>query len=128
MSIQAGEFSGTLVKKGPTSVCQPYKRGMATREQKDRLEYGRILRWARAEGGISAEVFTGGIRPYLPGDPTSEDWVRTARRATVPCVRCGGTGTYQSFGQCYRCGGKGRQSQEDRRRNWGYDRLHGEGE
>lgn len=27
---------------------------------------------------------------------------------SVPCLRCGGTGFYQSFGECWRCRGTGR--------------------
>lgn len=47
------------------------------------------------------------------------------------CGHCQGTGIYRwgasingvmtHSGDCYRCQGKGWQSDDDRRRNWGYD-------
>ncbi len=50
---------------------------------------------------------------------------------SFPCFRCGGTGVYATGtvsgltltpdGLCYRCVGKGYHTQEDRKRNYGYD-------
>jgi hypothetical protein len=44
------------------------------------------------------------------------------------CARCAGTGKYITHGvpsgpggDCYRCAGKGYHTQEDRKRNYGYD-------
>ena len=54
-----------------------------------------------------------------------------ARAATVKCDTCSGTGRYQwgvclngvmtHSGPCFRCQQKGRQGQEDFKRNWYYD-------
>jgi DnaJ-class molecular chaperone len=52
----------------------------------------------------------------------------------TPCDHCDGSGIYTSVdrfnvngtvadqerGLCFQCGGKGRQSEADRKRNWGY--------
>ncbi len=47
------------------------------------------------------------------------------------CRRCAGTGQFITYvengvpkgpgGICFRCGGKGVQTEDDQRRNWGYD-------
>lgn len=49
------------------------------------------------------------------------------------CKRCAGTGQFITYvengkpkgpgGVCFRCNGKGWQSEQDARRNWGYDRY-----
>lgn len=62
---------------------------------------------------------------------TFAEIVHAARVATTPCDRCNASGIYQWGAQingrmthsasCYRCNGKGRQNQDDYRRNWGYD-------
>lgn len=65
---------------------------------------------------------------------TAEQMVEAARKATVRCHDCRGTGVYcwgavvngkpTHTGPCFRCCGKGRQGQEDFKRNWGYDNFH----
>jgi tRNA(Ile2) C34 agmatinyltransferase TiaS len=49
---------------------------------------------------------------------------RAANIATVKCPDCRGTGRYIGQKQCFRCQGKGRQGQNDFKRNWGYDNFH----
>lgn len=54
-----------------------------------------------------------------------------AKRVSFPCERCAGTGQFITGtvngkptgpgGMCFRCKGKGRQTDADRRRNYGYD-------
>lgn len=49
------------------------------------------------------------------------------------CRRCAGTGAFITYvengvpkgpgGPCFRCNGKGYQTEDDRRRNWGYDNF-----
>jgi DnaJ-class molecular chaperone len=69
---------------------------------------------------------------YSKGEtPTAQQWVDAARDATVTCDKCGGTGTYQwgacvngrmtHSGTCFRCQGKGRQGQDDFKRNYGHN-------
>lgn len=63
--------------------------------------------------------------------PTMRQLVDAARDATTKCDRCGGSGRYQwgavvngrctNSGPCFRCQEKGYFTQEDYRRNWGYD-------
>ena len=63
--------------------------------------------------------------------PTPEQRIEEARKTTVKCPRCRGTGIYNwggtingvpvHSGPCFRCLNKGRQNQEDFRRNWGHD-------
>lgn len=65
---------------------------------------------------------------------TAAQMVEAARKATVVCHDCRGTGVYvwgaivngvpTHSGPCFRCSGKGRQGQEDFKRNWGYDNFH----
>lgn len=77
------------------------------------------------------EEWMSAVKALAGDNPTPEDWVRAAEQATTKCDRCGGTGTYQwgacvnghmtHSGCCFRCEGKGHHTQEDYRRNWGYD-------
>ena len=69
-------------------------------------------------------------------EPTPEQWVDAAKKATVSCWSCSGKGIYYGrgyvengvfkgfTGPCFRCGGKGHQNQDDFTRNWGYDNFH----
>lgn len=62
-------------------------------------------------------------------NPTPEQWVEAAEYTT--CDRCDGSGRYQwgtqvngrmpYSGPCFRCKSKGYFTDEDHRRNWGYD-------
>ena len=77
------------------------------------------------------EQIKGGLVVLQERDGSPADWTH--------CLHCDGTGLYIKigpdttqigvFGQpdqietealCYQCNGKGRQSEADRRRNWGY--------
>lgn len=65
--------------------------------------------------------------------PTPELWVEAAEKTTVKCPACRGSGIYQwgaydllkktmqHSGPCFRCLRKGYQTQEDAKRNYGYD-------
>jgi hypothetical protein len=49
----------------------------------------------------------------------------------TPCAHCDETGMYLKEGAdheelCYQCTGKGRQSEADRKRNWGYQKRRQE--
>jgi uncharacterized paraquat-inducible protein A len=68
----------------------------------------------------------------LAGDnPTPEQWVEAAEKATTVCDACHGSGRYQwgacingrmqHSGPCFRCQSKGRQGQADYKRNAYYD-------
>lgn len=81
-----------------------------------------------SEVGRLAHQFADGDDPY------PIEWVDAARIATTLCQTCDGTGfrfashnkgndDVISSGKCFRCGGKGRQNQEDYRRNYGHDRY-----
>jgi hypothetical protein len=64
-------------------------------------------------------------------EPTPQQWVDAAEKATTRCNDCGGSGVYcwgaiinrvpQHSGPCFRCQGKGRQGQADYQRNRHYD-------
>jgi len=58
-----------------------------------------------------------GIAQMQAADGDSATW--------TPCLHCDETGMYLKDGAdheelCYQCTGKGRQSEADRKRNWGY--------
>ena len=62
-------------------------------------------------------------------NPTPEEWLEAALNTT--CDRCDGSGRYQwgaqvngrmtNSGPCFRCKSKGYFTDDDHRRNWGYD-------
>lgn len=64
---------------------------------------------------------------------TPKHWINAAHSVKVPCRRCAQTGRFITMvengnpkgpgGICFRCEGKGYQTEEDARRNWGYDRF-----
>ncbi len=98
------------------------------REQFLRLK--RNAMYCASEAEWMAEVVK--LAKALSGgeEPTPEQWVLAAQRATVKCDRCKDgryywgaviNGTPSKSGPCFRCGGTGRQGQEDFARNWGYD-------
>jgi hypothetical protein len=77
-----------------------------------------------------AEVTNRAYRLSDDEEPSPLDWAEAALHATTPCHRCHGTGTYcwggnvngkpAHSGTCYQCEGKGRQDQDDFRRNYGH--------
>jgi hypothetical protein len=77
------------------------------------------------------KLATAAARKANVKQPTIAMWIEAARRASVVCPSCDGSGTYYwgacingkmtHSGPCFRCSGKGRQNQEDFKRNWAYD-------
>lgn len=71
------------------------------------------------------------VRKLAGPDATPEKWLEAARKATTKCDHCSGTGIYSwgacvngkmtHSGTCFRCEGKGRQGQDDYKRNQVYD-------
>ena len=85
---------------------------------------------------MRAEEFDVKVRELATKDnptPTPEQWVEAAKKVTCVCDACRGTGRYQwgasingvmqHSGPCFRCQSKGKQTQEDFTRNWGYDNF-----
>lgn len=82
--------------------------------------------------GISATRATwfAEVQKLVPANPTPADWLEAAEQATTVCDKCQGSGRYEwgacvngqmtHGGPCFRCQGKGRQGQEDYRRNYGH--------
>lgn len=97
--------------------------------QKLREEFRKLMR--NALHCASKDEWMAAVRKLAGDNPTPEQWVEAARKATTKCDRCTGSGQYQwgacvngkmtHSAQCYRCQGKGHFNQEDYRRNWGYD-------
>jgi hypothetical protein len=69
------------------------------------------------------------------GEEGQRKWL-TAPTPQTKCEDCNGSGIYHGrgyvengqfkgfTGPCFRCEGKGHQTEEDRKRNWGYDNFH----
>lgn len=69
-------------------------------------------------------------------EPTPEQWVEAAREAKLQCNACRGDGIYYGAGciengffrgytgDCFRCNGKGKQDQNDFKRNRAYDNYY----
>lgn len=98
--------------------------------KKLREEYARLQR--NAYGWVNKELWNTAVKELAQklakgGEITPEIWVEAAKKATVKCDRCGGTGRYQwgacvngkmsHSGPCFACEGKGRQNQSDFARN-----------
>lgn len=105
-----------------------------------RVEFTKLRR--NALYAMSAEEFDSqcaelaNVLASANGDakPTPEQWVTAAKAVEIKCPECNGSGRYQwgacingkmqHSGPCFRCQSKGRQTQEDFTRNWGYDNFH----
>lgn len=104
-------------------------KGKAPRTEDPREAYRRI----RSLTPMDRADFDAACKALNPDSPAA--WVEAARtvaaRVVVPCERCGGTGQYVTGmvngkltgpgGACFRCAGKGKQTAEDRERNYWYD-------
>ena len=56
---------------------------------------------------------------------TAEELSQPRGFVTIACASCEGTGVYApNGGPCFRCTGKGHQTEEDQKRNYGYDLHH----
>ena len=78
-----------------------------------------------------AEVEKVAVKLAGNDSPEPMEYVEAARIATTKCDKCGGRGEYywggstngkpKHTGVCFRCEGKGRQNQDDFKRNYGHD-------
>ena len=95
-----------------------------------REEYKAIM--GRSEQ--SADNFNSAVALRLVKEnPSPREYVTAAKLVSFPCLRCAGTGAYITGtvngvptgpgGICFRCEGKGRQTDSDRKRNFGYDNF-----
>jgi hypothetical protein len=95
-----------------------------------RAEYRKLQQ--NAYGWVAKAVWDEAVKKLATalakgGKITPAIWVEAARKATVKCDRCNGSGVYQwgacvngrmsHSGACFACGGKGHQDQADFARN-----------
>ena len=92
-----------------------------------RLQYRAIRQRFYVHYSVPSIAFDARVACIAGVNPTPMDYVNAAKRFSCKCDKCNGTGAYGALrpgyrsGTCYRCAGKGKQTDADLRRNYGYD-------